>query len=325
MFDFKNNWYPVLLARKMKPNKSVKVYLFDKAFVLYRDKDGIATCLEDHCPHRGAPLSLGRVKHGELTCAYHNWCFAQKGVCSKIPSLDGGTLPIPKTANATALPCIEKHDVIWIWPGDKDQCHGEIEFDRNEKNSLVYSWDVKAPFDLYLENILDISHVPFVHKNTLNRLFRFNAMEFQLGEKTESGFNVTVDHKKHGKIRFTNIEFVYPNLIHYEFLKHKKKMIALFFIVPYQKNKTRVFHYVYSDFDALIFKISSTRIAKLFSEFILTKVNQEDSRVLIGQDENRQKNISLMNQLTKNDLVALEYRKWLSTTNYEGLWLNCVD
>jgi vanillate O-demethylase monooxygenase subunit len=27
--------------------------------------------LEDFCPHRGAPLSLGRVVEGKLVCGYH--------------------------------------------------------------------------------------------------------------------------------------------------------------------------------------------------------------------------------------------------------------
>ena len=39
--------------------------------VFYRGPDGRATALEDWCPHRGAPLSLGRVAEGKLVCGYH--------------------------------------------------------------------------------------------------------------------------------------------------------------------------------------------------------------------------------------------------------------
>ena len=316
----KNTWYPVLLDKKLKRNQVSQIFLFNKPYVLYRDKYNTVNCLEDHCPHRGTPLSLGKLKDGKLVCAYHNWCFGQQGRCEKIPAIDGGSYPITEKAHANSLPCLEKYGAIWIWPGDKSACNGEIEFDRNEKNSVVYSWDVNAPFDLYLENILDISHVPFVHKNTLNRLFKFNAMTFELGEKNKEGFTVNVDHKKHGKIKFLTLRFIYPNLIYYEFLKYKKKMIALFYIVPYKEDLTRVFHYVYSDYDTLIFKLTSTPIAKLFMEFVLSRVNKEDARVLNGQNQNRKRNVNLMNLLTKNDLLACEYRKWLSTTDYEESW-----
>ncbi len=32
---------------------------------------GSAVAPEDFCPHRGAPLSLGRVVDGKLVCGYH--------------------------------------------------------------------------------------------------------------------------------------------------------------------------------------------------------------------------------------------------------------
>ena len=39
--------------------------------VFFRGPQGQATALEDWCPHRGAPLSLGRVVEGKLVCGYH--------------------------------------------------------------------------------------------------------------------------------------------------------------------------------------------------------------------------------------------------------------
>jgi vanillate O-demethylase monooxygenase subunit len=39
--------------------------------VLFRGPQGEVAALEDWCPHRGAPLSLGRVIEGRLVCGYH--------------------------------------------------------------------------------------------------------------------------------------------------------------------------------------------------------------------------------------------------------------
>ena len=40
--------------------------------VLFRSEGGAISALEDFCPHRGAPLSLGRVRDdGRIVCGYH--------------------------------------------------------------------------------------------------------------------------------------------------------------------------------------------------------------------------------------------------------------
>ena len=41
----------------------------------------------DECPHRGAPLSLGRHEGDELVCAYHGWRFGPDGAATCIPAL----------------------------------------------------------------------------------------------------------------------------------------------------------------------------------------------------------------------------------------------
>lgn len=37
------------------------------------------------CPHRGLPLSTGRIEDDELVCAYHGLRFGSDGQCRKIP------------------------------------------------------------------------------------------------------------------------------------------------------------------------------------------------------------------------------------------------
>ena len=41
---------------------------------LFRVEGGVRA-LDDACPHQGAPLSMGVVKDGEVTCSWHGWHF----------------------------------------------------------------------------------------------------------------------------------------------------------------------------------------------------------------------------------------------------------
>ena len=44
---------------------------FGQLVVLYRTSSGGVAALEDACPHRLAPLSMGRLKGDAIECGYH--------------------------------------------------------------------------------------------------------------------------------------------------------------------------------------------------------------------------------------------------------------
>ena len=43
----------------------------NERMVFFRGPEGKVAAVEDFCPHRGAPLSLGKVCDGKLVCGYH--------------------------------------------------------------------------------------------------------------------------------------------------------------------------------------------------------------------------------------------------------------
>src|SRR4051794_12132526 len=67
----RNFWYPLLESSALGTAAPVGVRLLGEDLVLWRDRDGHPHALADHCPHRWARLSLGRVLGGDLQCAYH--------------------------------------------------------------------------------------------------------------------------------------------------------------------------------------------------------------------------------------------------------------
>ena len=76
--------------------------------VLYRGKDGKVAALEDFCPHRGAPLSLGFVRDGDLVCGYHGLAMACTGHAASMPGQRVKNFPPIRS-----YPAIERHGFIW--------------------------------------------------------------------------------------------------------------------------------------------------------------------------------------------------------------------
>src|SRR5215471_7455909 len=102
----KNAWYcagwdyhvshskDALLSRRMA----------GESIVLYRKSDGRVLALEDRCPHRQAPLSMGRKEGDSLRCMYHGLKFAPSGKCIEVP----GSNHIPERACVRVLPVLER-------------------------------------------------------------------------------------------------------------------------------------------------------------------------------------------------------------------------
>ena len=67
------HWYVACQSKELR-KKPLARTVVGLPLVLFRDAEGRAQALLDRCPHRNAPLSLGRVTNeGRLECAYHGW------------------------------------------------------------------------------------------------------------------------------------------------------------------------------------------------------------------------------------------------------------
>src|SRR5258708_15363936 len=69
--------------------------LLGRRLVLFRTEQGVSAA-RDRCPHRGARLSLGQMRDGELECPYHGWRFNHYGVCTLVPSPPRASSPFTR-------------------------------------------------------------------------------------------------------------------------------------------------------------------------------------------------------------------------------------
>ena len=163
-----NAWYIAAWSDELANNLIGRTIL-NKPVVIFRDADGKAAALEDRCCHRGAPLTHGkRVKEG-LECGYHGLVFNGVGKCVEIP----GQKDIPNQACVISYPVVERQHFIWIWLGDRSKAD-ETEiidypfFSEPEKcPSRKGFMEIKANYMMGIDNLMDLTHVGYVHNNTI--------------------------------------------------------------------------------------------------------------------------------------------------------------
>jgi phenylpropionate dioxygenase-like ring-hydroxylating dioxygenase large terminal subunit len=164
----RNGWYTALWSHELTDKPVAKTFLNDKV-VLFRGNGGKIGALEDCCCHRAAPLSMGNVAGEHLACGYHGLEFDVDGRCMKVP----GQTDVPSGAKVRAYPVREKHNVVWIWMGEPAKA------DPAQIPDLPWLSDpnwattpgrlhVKSNYQFILDNLLDLTHVAYVHKNTLS-------------------------------------------------------------------------------------------------------------------------------------------------------------
>ncbi len=163
-----NAWYVAAFAAEIAPGKALGRKFLNKAVVLFRTEAGEIAALEDRCSHRAMPLSAGLVEGNIIRCCYHGVEFDGRGVCTRIPNQNR----IPAAANVRHYPVVEKDHVIWIWMGVPELANPDDIIDSPEHNDPQWSWrpynfHVKADWQLLIDNIMDLTHVPYIHAKTI--------------------------------------------------------------------------------------------------------------------------------------------------------------
>lgn len=134
----------------------------------WRDSQGQLRALADRRCHRGAPLSLGRREGDCVRCAYHGLKFDVDGRCVEIPS----QAKVPPHFMVASYPVVERHKWIWVWMGDPARADESLISDTHYLDDPQWAslggylhYDVN--YLLICDNLLDFTHLPFLHASTL--------------------------------------------------------------------------------------------------------------------------------------------------------------
>jgi phenylpropionate dioxygenase-like ring-hydroxylating dioxygenase large terminal subunit len=161
-----DNWYVAALENELT-TKPISRQILGRHVALFRTESGEIVALDDACPHRGYPLSLGRVNGETLVCGYHGFTFNCSGTCVEVPGQDR----VPSRANVRSYPVVTTGPWVWIWTGRSD-----ANYEALPKAPWLHdeNWDVvsgmatiDAPFSLLVDNLLDLSHETYLHGGSI--------------------------------------------------------------------------------------------------------------------------------------------------------------
>ena len=164
----RNMWYVAGWSSELAPGVLLPRQVVGERLVLFRRADGIAVALEDRCPHRMAPLSAGRLEGASLRCMYHGLQFDAAGSCIRVPGADR----VPPRLKARSYPVVENSGWLWVWMGEPANANPNATpkgwgLDSPQWHLKAGALDYDADYQLIHDNLLDLSHLDYLHETTL--------------------------------------------------------------------------------------------------------------------------------------------------------------
>ncbi len=163
-----NHWYVAAIAGELGAAPLGRT-VCGQAMALHRDATGQPVALEDWCPHRGAPLSLGRVKDGRLVCGYHGLEMGADGRVVAMPGQRVQAFPCIR-----AYPVLERHGFIWVWPGQAELADAAKlpHLPWADNTAWAYGgglYTIACDYRLMVDNLMDLTHETYVHASSIGQ------------------------------------------------------------------------------------------------------------------------------------------------------------
>jgi vanillate O-demethylase monooxygenase subunit len=163
----RNAWYVAGWSHELETGKPFPVSILGEPIVVCRTSSGRLAALEDRCVHRLAPLSLGRCEGERLRCMYHGMLYDPDGQVVEIPGQD----LIPRQARVKSYPVVDLNSWVWLWMGDPALADealipSAVGLDHPDYILGHGQLDYAAEAQLINDNLLDFSHLSYVHANS---------------------------------------------------------------------------------------------------------------------------------------------------------------
>ena len=250
---WQQRWYPVAYLDDLDRRKPSPFTLLGTDLVLWHEPaTGHWRAFADVCPHRLVPLSDGRINgRGELECPYHGWSFGGDGRCTRIPQAtpeQQQSACASTRARCQSFATAEAQGLLFVFAGDPDTAAAvplPLVPPLEEPGWLLQGTFRDLPMDALtvLENVLDVSHVPFTHHRTVGRRDNAAPVEAELTGFGPQGFTALwAEGPRRGRLGSQHTTFVGPCLMWHDLTaKGFGRIMTVVYATPIRPGECRVF------------------------------------------------------------------------------------
>ena len=163
--------------------------LLDTPVAMFRTSAGEAVALQGVCPHRLFPFARGRLVGDTLECGYHGMRFDAAGQCVHIPT----QARVEGRLGVRRFPLRERGGLLWIWMADPQLADQADLPDIDSTGTGCPGWateyhplaTARARYTLLIENLMDLSHISFIHADTIPAGEAVAGLQFEISESAE--------------------------------------------------------------------------------------------------------------------------------------------
>ena len=189
----KDMWYPVAKSVEIRADRPYGAVALGQKLVLWRKADGTIACIEDFCPHRGAPLSYGEIHGGHIGCRYHGVVVDGTGTVQQVPAMPD--CPMEGRKALRSFHVAEHSDAVFVFMSSGEATEPpalplspELE-DPDWTGFLCTAvWDVNYRYAL--DNLADPMHGCYLHAESFTLAFGSKQDLLELDNRDE-GFRVS--------------------------------------------------------------------------------------------------------------------------------------
>ncbi|MEB3310262.1 MAG: Rieske 2Fe-2S domain-containing protein [Snowella sp.] len=335
-FDWKEVWYPVYYVDDLDKTKLTSFTLLEQDIVIWWDQTQATwRAFVDQCPHRLAPLSQGRINEsGLLECPYHGWTFSGQGTCESIPQqAQGGQAEVSRRACVQSFPTQVRQGLLFVFPGTAENAEKTPipivdPLEESAKDWVCLNIFRDLPYDALtlLENVLDSSHIPYTHHQTVGDRANVSPVNLAVVHSDRQGFQgVWEEGPRKGTLGRQTTTFIAPGLMWHDLTSQQYgRTLTVVYATPIRKGECRLFARFPFKFSSKIPRLAIQLTPAWFSHLGQHRVLEDDQIFLhyqeryLEQKGGSEKFAQAFYLPTKADLFVAELRQWVNQYQAES-------
>ena len=185
-----------------------------------------------------------------MECPYHGWSFDGSGQCQSVPQALDNTQPNNRRSRCASLPTATGQGLLFVWMGAPDAADPKQlplvpALEENPESWTVQDTFRDLPMDAVtlLENVLDVSHVPFTHHKTVGKRENAAPVQATVTREGSDGFEAYWEEgPRRGKLGAQSTMFRAPQLMWHDLTaKGFGRILTVVYAVPIRRGQCRLF------------------------------------------------------------------------------------